>query len=87
MTPTVMNKQNVPTVAKISKDPLRLLPKLQQWKKDLKMTVSAEGDSVIAQCKYIDVDADDLRKLADLIGNNWTVTFGRSGANFRMIIW
>lgn len=63
-----------------------LMERLQQWNKNLKVQRSAEGDSVIAIIKSIDLTADDLRELADLV-DTWTVTFGRSGANFRMIIW
>lgn len=58
------------------------------WKPKLKVVLSEDGDSVIATAKSIDVDAVDLKKLAGIIdGCDATISFGRSGANFRMIIW
>lgn len=54
----------------------------------MKLERSANGDSIIASAKSIDVTSEDLRKLADVVDEgDWTVRLGRSGANFRMIIY
>lgn len=65
---------------------LGLKEALKKWNPKLKIESSAQGDSVIATAKYIDVTADELKDLAALM-DGWTVSFGRSGANFRMIFW
>jgi hypothetical protein len=84
MQQTSVSKANKKTPAAA----VELGEQLKKWNKDLKVETSAEGDSIVASAKYIDVDASDLRKLADIVEDlNWNITFGRSGANFRMIIW
>jgi hypothetical protein len=64
-----------------------MVQRIQKWNNNLKVEKSAEGDSIVASAKYIDVDSDDLFALASIIGDDYKISFGRSGANFRMIIY
>lgn len=64
-----------------------LMQRIEKWNPKLKLQKSAEGDSIIATAKFIDADADDLHSLSAIIGDDYKITFGRSGPNFRMIIW
>ena len=63
-----------------------LAKKISDWSVYLQVKLSAEGDSVVASARFADFSPNDLRALADMC-EGWTLTFGRSGANFRMIIW
>jgi hypothetical protein len=65
-----------------------IISALKKWNKKLTILKSAEGDSVIATAKSIDVTSEDLREMAVIIEKyDGTITLGRSGANFRMIFW
>jgi hypothetical protein len=67
---------------------IKLLHEIKSWNKNLWVHLSPEGDTVIAYAKSIDVSSDDLRSLAEIVDKyDDTITMGRSGANFRMIIW
>jgi hypothetical protein len=80
MTQTVMATKTKPDID-------TMMQRIAKWSGKLHLQKSAEGDSIIATAKYIDVDADDLHALSAIIGDDYKITFGRSGANFRMIIW
>lgn len=75
-----------PTVMTTTLSPDALAAKLMKWKPKMSITINDDA-SILCIAKAIDVDADDLRKLADMLGDQWKITFGRSGGNFRMIIW
>jgi hypothetical protein len=64
-----------------------IISALKKWNKKLTLQKTAGGNSVIATAKSIDVTAEDLRELAEICEMyDGTITLGRSGANFRMII-
>ena len=69
----------------VTTSPDAIASSLRKWDKKLNVEVR-EDESVVATAKSIDVDSEDLKFLAKLVGDR-RITFGRSGANFRMSIW
>lgn len=77
----------IQTITSTPGNSVSLKEALKKWKPSLKVETSDNGDSVIATAKSLDVTSAELKELADITGDDWTISFGRSGANFRMIIW
>jgi hypothetical protein len=77
-------KENVQKeLEKVSAD--HIADKMRKWNKKLKVEVR-DDSTVHATAKTINIDGDDLHELAEIIGDYRSIDFGRSGANFRMII-
>lgn len=64
----------------------RIAESLEDTFPDLKVEVKGSENEVIATSKKWTIHAGDLSTL-QRIASGWSITFGRSGANFRMIIW
>jgi hypothetical protein len=58
---------------------------LLKWNKGLNVSVREPGNEVVATAKTIKLNALGLAQLTGIVGG-YDVSFGRSGANFRMII-
>jgi hypothetical protein len=71
-------------MALMEKQAHAIAEKLKNWNRTLKVEVNSENE-VRASAKSITLDQQNLKELTSIVGLH-TITFGRTGPNFRMII-
>ena len=62
----------------------QIAEKIKRWNPTLNVDITTDNE-VRAITKSITLDKEELKELAGIVGLH-TISFGRSGPNFRMII-